>query len=100
MDGEQLERLIARQRVVNDAVTVHTLARGHLAARVLKSHRHSGRAKITTYVDDFDGYITLDDPNAYSIEYGHEITHTDPQTGAVISAGRSQPVYALRAATR
>lgn len=78
-------RKVARMREVKAEVRARaeilaTRARGFLAG-----HRETGRAKIVVTRGKVDSFVSLEDPNAFSIEWGREAgtTPTGRRYGAM-----------------
>lgn len=78
INGEDIQRLIARTRPAQTALDKYALRIGLKAERKLMAHHSEGNAQIAIEQGDIDRYVALiDAPSAsspgaaLSIEYGH-----------------------------
>jgi hypothetical protein len=76
VNGEKVQRLVARTMEVQTSLEEHALVIGAKAEALM--HHHSGNSFISVDKGDIDRYVTLNDPPsgdspgaAMSIEFGH-----------------------------
>lgn len=99
VNGEKLERLIARTQEAQDGVRKKAEYRAARATLILKIHRHDGHSRIELRHGDIDYHIILNDERgqkaAMTIEFGRRGGGRD-STGRLIVP--SEPVAPLRKA--
>lgn len=93
VNGEEIERFIARHRDVQEALETEARGAAAIAEGVLASHHHSGDSYIEVEHGDIDWYVTLNDTRgqaaAAAIEFGrHEAGNTSEPVGALHAAFR------------
>ncbi|MFE2912820.1 DUF5403 family protein [Kitasatospora indigofera] len=65
-----IAKLVAKERSVKAAVKTEADARAALARSLLAQHRSAGKARIRVKRRGPDVLVGLEDPAAYSIEFG------------------------------
>ena len=69
--------VVSKLEPTNQAVWKETKKITNKAKRLLGQHRQTGEAQIEITFGDTDGHITLADPAALSIEFGHFVKKKD-----------------------
>lgn len=74
ISDKAMNHIVSRLPVVNEAVRKETNEIAGRARRNLAGHRDTGNARIETSFTKTDGIVSLVDPAAESIEWGHWFT--------------------------
>ena len=69
--GDAMKNVISHLPGVIAAVAKEADIIGRVAQERLNEHRDTGQAKIDVTHGDVDSFVSLVDPNALSIEFGH-----------------------------
>ncbi|WP_458682287.1 DUF5403 family protein [Prescottella equi] len=75
-----VHRKVAHLEGVKAAVRAQAEKTGAKAEARLAAHRHSGNAKVEVTSGKVDSFVSLVDPAALSIEFGHFYTWFDEQS--------------------
>lgn len=72
---KQLNEIVVRQPGMRAATRYEAEGIGFKAEANLARHKYEGQAKIEVSSGTVDAFVSLVDPNALSIEFGHNITN-------------------------
>lgn len=104
VNGEKIQRFMARHPAVQDALQREAVAASNRARRLLGKHREQGHARIESVGRGLiDRYVTLSDERgqraAMSIEYGRRKKRIVNPDGTTRSQGGMKGLFILHRAT-